>query len=161
MKAKRPSSDTFSYRAILVAIVSQIVRACFHGVSAIARYVAKWGIAQMCLCETKYQGGVSHHLGGVLTSLKKYRAIWGIAAIVSHYRAKWATRHGNLFVGTSGLPNAIFVKFSFPREVNCTLVSVRSFPSKMLHNFYFRASTRLPTFVLVGDICSGNEKRGH
>ena len=23
----------------------------------IARYVAKWGIAQMCLCETKYQGG--------------------------------------------------------------------------------------------------------
>ena len=26
----------------------------------IARYVAKWGIAQMCLCETKYQrGGVA------------------------------------------------------------------------------------------------------
>ena len=23
----------------------------------IARYVAKWGIAQMCLCQTKYQGG--------------------------------------------------------------------------------------------------------
>ena len=23
----------------------------------IARYVAEWGIAQMCLCETKYQGG--------------------------------------------------------------------------------------------------------
>ena len=23
----------------------------------IARYVAKWGIAEMCLCETKYQGG--------------------------------------------------------------------------------------------------------
>ena len=31
--------------------------------------------------------GVSHHFGGVLTSLKKYRAIWGIAAIVSQYRA--------------------------------------------------------------------------
>ena len=31
----------------------------------IARYVAKWGIAQMGLCETKYQGGVSHHFGGV------------------------------------------------------------------------------------------------
>ena len=30
----------------------------------IARYVAKWGIAQMCLCETKYQGRVSHHFGG-------------------------------------------------------------------------------------------------
>ena len=25
----------------------------------------------MCLCETKYQGGVLHHSGGVLTSLKK------------------------------------------------------------------------------------------
>ena len=55
----------------------------------IARYVAKWGIAQMCLCETKYQGRVSHDFGGVLTSLKKYRAIWGIAAIVSQYRAIW------------------------------------------------------------------------
>ena len=37
----------------------------------IARYVAKWGIAQMCLCQTKYQVGVSHHFGGVLISLKK------------------------------------------------------------------------------------------
>ena len=37
----------------------------------------------MCLCKIKYWGGVSHHFGGVLTSLKKYRAIWGIAAIVS------------------------------------------------------------------------------
>ena len=55
----------------------------------VARYVAKWGIAQMFLCETKYQGGVSHHFGGVLTSFKKYRAIWGIAAIVSQYRAIW------------------------------------------------------------------------
>ena len=43
----------------------------------------------MCLCETKYQGEVSHHFGEVLTSLKKYRAIWGIAAIVSQYRAIW------------------------------------------------------------------------
>ena len=37
----------------------------------IARYVAKRGIAQMCLCKSKYQGGVSHHFGEVLTSLKK------------------------------------------------------------------------------------------
>ena len=55
----------------------------------IARYVAKWGIAQMRLCQTKYQGGVSHHFEGVLVSLKKYRAIWGIAALVSQYRAIW------------------------------------------------------------------------
>ena len=35
------------------------------------------------------KGGVSHHFAGVLTSLKKNRAIWGIAAIVSQYRAIW------------------------------------------------------------------------
>ena len=39
-------------------------------------------------------GFVSHHFGGALTSLKKYRAIWGMAmiVIVSQYRAIW----GNL-----------------------------------------------------------------
>ena len=81
----------FSYRAILVAIVSQnsFVLAFVGYRTIIARYVAKWGIAQMCLCEIKYQGGVSHHFGGMLTSLKRYRAIWGIAAIVSQYRAIW------------------------------------------------------------------------
>ena len=81
----------FSYRAILVAIVSQnFFVLVFMGYrTIIARYVAKWGIAQVCLCKTKHQGRVSHHFGGVLTSLKKYRAIWGIAAIVSQYRAIW------------------------------------------------------------------------
>ena len=47
--------------------------------TSIARYVAKWGIALICLSKIKYQGGVSHHFGGMLNSLKKYRAIWGIA----------------------------------------------------------------------------------
>ena len=80
-----------SYRAIPGAIVSQnFFVLVFMGYrTIIARYVAKWGIARMCLCKIKYQRGVSHHSGGVLTSLKKYRAIWGIAAIVSQYRAIW------------------------------------------------------------------------
>ena len=70
--------------------IAKRFRACFCGVSQIiAQYVAKWGIAQMRLCETNYQGGVSHHFGELLTSLKKYRAIWGIAAIVSQYGATW------------------------------------------------------------------------
>ena len=30
----------------------------------IARYVAKWGIAKMCLCETKCQGGGIAPFGG-------------------------------------------------------------------------------------------------
>ena len=81
----------FSYRAIFVAIVSQnsFVLVLMGYRTIIARYVAKWGIAQMCLCKTKYQGGVSHHFGGAIASLKKYRVIWGIAAIVSQYRAIW------------------------------------------------------------------------
>ena len=69
------SRDTFS-ESIAIAF-----RACFQGGgyrTIIARYVAKWGITQMCLCETNYHGGVSHQFGGALTSLKKYRAIWGI-----------------------------------------------------------------------------------
>ena len=72
-----------SYRAILAAIVSQksFVVGFMGYRTVLARYVAKWVIAQMCLCETKYQGGVSHHFGGVLASLKKYHVIWGIAAI--------------------------------------------------------------------------------
>ena len=49
----------FSYRAILVAIVSQnYFVLVFMGYRTImARYVAKRGIAQMCLCKTKFQGG--------------------------------------------------------------------------------------------------------
>ena len=56
----------FSYCAILVAIVSQnsFVPVFVGYRTIIARYVAKGGIAQMCLCETKYQGGVSHHFWG-------------------------------------------------------------------------------------------------
>ena len=49
----------FSYRAILVAIVSQsyFVLVFVGYRTIIARYDAKWGIAQMCLCKIKYQGG--------------------------------------------------------------------------------------------------------
>ena len=37
-------------------------------------------------------GGVSHHYGGVLTSLKRYRAIWGIAAIYRNIPRYGATK---------------------------------------------------------------------
>ena len=53
----------------------------------IARFFAQWGIAQRCVCvcvklSIKWSG-YRTTLGGVPTSLKRYRAIWGIAAIVS------------------------------------------------------------------------------
>ena len=38
------------------------------------------GVSHRCACvKLSTKGGVSHHFGGVRTSLKKYRAIWGIA----------------------------------------------------------------------------------
>ena len=39
------------------------------------------GIARICLCETEYQRWVSHHVGRALTSLRRYRTIWGIAEL--------------------------------------------------------------------------------
>ena len=46
----------------------------------------KWGIAFVKLCAEER---LSHHFGGVLTSLKIYRATWGISAILQQYRAIW------------------------------------------------------------------------
>ena len=72
--------------------IAKLFRACFFfwgggGYrTTIARHVAKWGIAQMCLCETEYQGGVPSHVGDLLTCLKKYRAIWVIAPTISQCR---------------------------------------------------------------------------
>ena len=56
----------FSYRAILVAIVSQnsFVLVFVGYRIIIARYVAKWGIAQMCLCKLiSTKGGYRTILG--------------------------------------------------------------------------------------------------
>ena len=64
----------FSYRVILVAIVSQYSFVfVFMGCrTIIVRYVAKRGIAQMCLCKTKGQGGGGiAPCGEVPTSLKR------------------------------------------------------------------------------------------
>ena len=54
----------------------------------IARYVAKWGITQMRLCEATNGVGMapfSESAGPALDCLKRYLAIWGIATIASHY----------------------------------------------------------------------------
>ena len=74
--------------------IAKLFRACFDGVSHNCRAIrCQKGIAQMYVSGVKKKGtkggGGSHHFGGVLNSPKKYRAIWGIAAIVSQYRAIW------------------------------------------------------------------------
>ena len=43
--------------------ITKLVVLVFMGYrTIIAQYVAKRGVAQMCLCETQHQGGASHHL---------------------------------------------------------------------------------------------------
>ena len=90
---KEAQQRYFSYRAILSAIVSQnfFVLVFLGYRTSIARYVAKWGIALMCLCSKRRRqgGGVSHPVGGLLGWPRKYRAIGDIAAILSQYRAIW------------------------------------------------------------------------
>ena len=73
---------------MLVAIVSQnsFVLIFIGYRTIIARYVAKW-VSHRCAFVKLSAKGVLRHFGGVLTSLKKYCAIWGITALVSQYRA--------------------------------------------------------------------------
>ena len=61
----------------------------FWGIAQLPRDTLQDGASHRCICVRLSTKGVSHHFGGVLTSLKKYRAIWGIAAVVSPYRAIW------------------------------------------------------------------------
>ena len=70
----RPSNNTFRIARVVVAIVSQNCFVFLFVVyrTIIARYVAKQGIAQMCLCKTKDQGGGYRTiLGELLNSLKR------------------------------------------------------------------------------------------
>ena len=82
----------FSYRAMLVAIVLQsfFVLVLWGGIAQLSRDTLQNGVSHGCVCaKLSTKGGLSHLFGGGLTSLKRYRAIWGIAAIVSQYRAIW------------------------------------------------------------------------
>ena len=71
----------FSYRAMFVAIVSQnsFVLVLMGYRTSITRYVAEWGIAQMCLCKTKYQGrGIAPFQGSADFPYKVSRdSSWG------------------------------------------------------------------------------------
>ena len=61
-QTKRPSRNALQYRALLVAIVSEknsFVLVFIGYRTIIARDVAKWRIAQKCLCKNKCQGGIA------------------------------------------------------------------------------------------------------
>ena len=92
------------------------------------------GASHICACvNTKCQRGVSHHFGAVLTSLEKYRAIWGTAAIVSHYR----TTRGHYKPSTC---SSIDEKKPF-RDL-CTLLILVSHP-----RLYVQAGRALPEAI--------------
>ena len=62
----------------------------YGGIAQLSRDTLQDGVSHRCACvKLSAKGGVSHLFGGVPIALKRYRAIWGIAAIVSQYRAIW------------------------------------------------------------------------
>ena len=97
----------FPYRATLVAIVSQnsFVLVFVGYRTIIARYVAKRGIAQMCLCETKYQGGYRTFWGEcetLLKSIARYGATKrsSIALTSVHLDTRTVLRGQSLYIPT-------------------------------------------------------------
>ena len=93
-----PTRILFISRGTCSDSITKVSRACFcvcvcvggGGVSHDYRAICcKMWYRTDVPVQNQVPRGVSHHFGGVLTSLKKCRAIWGIAAIVSQYRAIW------------------------------------------------------------------------
>ena len=61
---------------------------CLWGVAQLWCDLLQHEVSNRCACVKVSAKRVWYHFGG-LTSLKRYRAIWGIAAIVSQYRTAW------------------------------------------------------------------------
>ena len=85
-----------------------------------ARYLAKLGIAERCLCNTKYQGGGLVPFREVLTPMTKFPAIHDFAAVVSQHRTMWGTKIatleiackvGSSFTNSLAYAHAVFAKF--------------------------------------------------
>ena len=81
----------FSYCEILLAIVSQNPFVLvFLGIAQLSRDMLQNGVShRYAFVKLSSKGGYRTILGLCQPPLKKYRAIWGIAAIVSQYRAIW------------------------------------------------------------------------
>ena len=57
-RLRGPAAMHFISRDTCSDSIAKLFGACFVGYrTSMERYVAKWGIAEMCLCESKYQGG--------------------------------------------------------------------------------------------------------
>ena len=75
---------------MLVVPVSQNAFALVsRGIAQLSRGTLQYGVLRTCACVKLSTKRISQHFGVVLTSLKKYCATWGVAAIVLQYHAIW------------------------------------------------------------------------
>ena len=87
-----PAAIPFISRDTCSDSIAKLFCACFcGGIAQLSRDTLQNGVSHRCACVKLSAGGgrVSRHFAGVLNSLRKYRAIWSIATIVSQYRAIW------------------------------------------------------------------------
>ena len=103
---------------MLAAIVSQnsLVLVFVGYRTIIAQYVAKWGIAQMSLCETKYRGGggFAPFWGAANLPEKVSRDLWYRSD--SQYRAIWVGDKFGESLGGSRAPPSFWKVPEVPRK---------------------------------------------
>ena len=125
--------------------VAKLFRNGFVGYCAnIARYVAECGLAQVSV-KIEIPRRVSQLLRGVRSPLRRYRAIWGTATIVSQCRVMWGhqvsrPRHAPKCHFGLG-PDKAFPRLCLPKCFQTRPISVRKFfgnlrmTSLLLENF--------------------------
>ena len=96
----------------------------------IAQYVAKWGIAQTCLCETKYQGGGIAPFWGSANLLEKVSRDMGYRSdsiAISRDMGPLSVNSGRCFLRKSeNLEKAVAVPNSFPNVFPKTSMIVQN-----------------------------------
>ena len=103
----------FRLRDIWSNSIAELFRASLWGIAQLSRDMLQNGDCTDAPVWTKCKrvgegGGVLHPFGELLTSLKEYLAIWGIAAIVSQYCTIWGC-----YVIIFGLTTFLRLKLSY------------------------------------------------
>ena len=90
-KKKTSAKNPFCQNPTLSDGIAKLFRACFcGGIEQLSRDILQKGVSHRCAyVKLSAKRGYRTTLGECQPSFKKYRAIWGIAAIVSQYCAMW------------------------------------------------------------------------
>ena len=96
LKVRGPAAILFISRDTCSGSIAKAFACLFlWGIARISRDMLQIGVSPRCVCvKLSTKRGYRTILGGMLTSLKKYRAIWGIAAIVWQHRSGLRTKTG-------------------------------------------------------------------